>query len=299
LNKSLLARYQIALPTYRDLAIERQFNDFRPHRMIRTGDFPQLEPVPETGELKAGTTQEGKEMVSIAPYGIIFRISRQMIVNDEMGAIDEIMANSGQSVLVFENSTFFQMFLANPLLMTDSKPVFDPAHGNYVTPGQPPDITALGVARASLRVQKSLGGAVLNIPPSIILAGPLNETLIDQLLTTIIPNQFINVNPFSGKLRAVIDANITDHSWYVLAEPGALPNFVYGFLAGAGGPRTRTDQPFGVQGVQMSLEHDFGCGPVDYRGAFKNAGTGTLRETAPFGAPPPSEPPPPPSRESR
>ena len=41
LNKSLLARYELHMPTYRELAIERQFNDFRPHPQIRAGEFPQ------------------------------------------------------------------------------------------------------------------------------------------------------------------------------------------------------------------------------------------------------------------
>ncbi len=39
LNKSLLARYELAEPTYKRISIERQFNDFRPHPMIRAGEF--------------------------------------------------------------------------------------------------------------------------------------------------------------------------------------------------------------------------------------------------------------------
>ena len=55
----------------------------------------------------------------------------------------------------------------------------------------------------------------------------------------------------------------------MFAEPARLPNFVYGSL---GGPRTRTDSPFGMQGVRVSLEHDFGGGAIDYRGGYKNPG---------------------------
>jgi hypothetical protein len=32
-------------------------------------------------------------------------------------------------------------------------------------------------------------------------------------------------------------------------------------------------EPFGVQGVKINLEHDFGCGAIDYRGAYLNAGS--------------------------
>jgi hypothetical protein len=34
----------------------------------------------------------------------------------------------------------------------------------------------------------------------------------------------------------------------------------------------RIDEPFGMQGLKVSLEHDFGCGAVDYRGAWRNSG---------------------------
>ena len=39
-------------------------------------------------------------------YGIVFSISRQMLVNDDLGAIDQIIAGAGDMVLVFENTTF-------------------------------------------------------------------------------------------------------------------------------------------------------------------------------------------------
>jgi hypothetical protein len=58
----------------------------------------------------------------------------------------------------------------------------------------------------------------------------------------------------------------------VFTDPARLPCFIYGFLNGSTGPRTRTFEPFGVQGVKISLEHDFGVGAIDYRGAYRNPG---------------------------
>ncbi|HMF50185.1 MAG TPA: hypothetical protein VK603_16145, partial [Candidatus Saccharimonadales bacterium] len=48
MNKALLARYELQMPTYRQIAVERPFADFRPHPQIRAGEFPQLQPVGET-----------------------------------------------------------------------------------------------------------------------------------------------------------------------------------------------------------------------------------------------------------
>ena len=270
LNKSLLARYELMMPTYREIAAERPFNDFRPHPQIRAGEFPQLQPISETGELKYGTTGDNNETVSVYPYGVIFTISRTMLVNDDLSAIDQILGSAGDQVLVFENTQFYKMFMANPTLNQDSKPVFDTAHANLAGTGVAPSVASIGAGRQALRNMKSLSGLFINVPPRIILTGPAQETVADQMVTSITPTLTTSVNPFSGRLRSVSDSNITDNSWYLTTEPGRVPCFIYGFLNGSNGPRVRTFEPFGVQGVKISLEHDFGCGAIDFRGFYKS-----------------------------
>lgn len=272
LNKTLLARYQLAMPTYREIALERQFNDFRPHPQIRAGEFPTLEALTETGEIRSGVSADSKETVSITPYGKQYPLSRQMIVNDELGAIDEILGSAGMMVLIFENKTFYTMFIGNPALVTDTTAVFHANHGNLAASGSEPSILSLGTGRAALRRMTSISGNPLNVPAAILLTGPAHETRADQM-TTAFSAQFAGaINPFAGKLRNVTDAQITGNEWYLFAEPGNVPCFVYGFLAGATGPRVRTDEPFGIQGIKISLEHDFGVGAIDYRGAYKDPG---------------------------
>jgi hypothetical protein len=274
LNKALLSRYTLATPTYREIAAERTFNDFRPHPQIRAGDFPQLMPVLETGELQYGSTTDNGESISVSPYGVIFTISRTMLVNDDLGAIDQILGSAGDMVLVFENVTFYTMFLSNPTLMQDNNQVFSAPHNNLVASGSgaAPSVATIAAARQSLRQMRNISGNLINVPPAIILTGPVQETAADQMVTAITPTLTASVNPFSGRLRSVSDANITDTSWYIATDPARVPTFIYGFLAGSGGPRTRTYEPFGTQGVKISLEHDFGVGAIDYRGFYKNAG---------------------------
>lgn len=270
LNKALLARYELFMPTYREIAAERQFKDFRPHPQVRAGDFPTLQEVKETGELQYGSTTDNGEPISVKAYGTVFSITRQMLMNDNLGAIDQILSSAGDMVLVFENTTFYAMFNSNPVLNQDSTAVFAAGHNNLASSGAAPSVTTIGAGREALRGMKSPSGNFLNVPPAIILTGPAQETAADQMITAITPTLTTSVNPFSGRLRSVSDANIGDNSWYLLADPVRLPNFIYGFLAGQAGPRTRTYEPFGVQGVKVSLEHDFGVGAIDYRGAYKS-----------------------------
>ena len=276
LNKSLLARYELAMPTYRRIAAQRNFNDFRPHPQIRAGEFPALLPINETGEIQYGTTGDLSESVSVKAYGIVFTISRVMLVNDDLSAIDQILGTAGDAVLIFENTTFFNMFLsasgAGPTLNQDTTAVFATGHANLASSGTDITVTSIGLARQALRQMKSVAGYFLNVPPRILLTGPVKETAADQIVSSITPTLTTSVNPFSGRLESVSEPNITDTSWYVFTDPARLPCFIYGFLNGSTGPRTRTFEPFGVQGVKISLEHDFGVGAIDYRGAYRNPG---------------------------
>jgi hypothetical protein len=275
LHKSLLARYGLAMPTYRMLAIQRNFMDFRAHNQVRAGEFPTLAELTETGEIPAGSSVDSKETVSVKPYGRQYGLSRQTLVNDDMGGIDQILSSISDVVTIFENNTFFTMFNSNPVLLQDTVAVFDAnTHKNYTTPGGNPGISSVSTGRKALRKMKSLSSNILNVTARIIFAGPNQETAIDQLVTSIQPVVVGAVNPFSGKLTPANDANITGDEWYLFADPSQIPCFVYGFLNGATGPRVRTDEPFGYQGIKFSVEHDFGCGAIDFRGCYKDAGVG-------------------------
>jgi len=292
LNKSLLARYAVAMPTYRMIAAPRTFTDFRPHPQVRAGDFPQPREISETGEIKFGTASDSKETVSVKPYGIAFPISRHMIVNDDLGGIDQILGSTGQGVLRFENTTFFAMLLAGTAIGTttsegaslinqgSARKVWTfgsvgTAGANFVSQANTPSapsIASLSVARQYMRNMKSLDGQFLNVNPKILLTGPVQETVAQQIVTTITPALSTSPNPFQGQLTPVTEASISGTFWALFADPNELPNFVYGFLAGSNGPRIRTEEPFGVQGLRVSLEHDFGVGAIDYRGTAANYG---------------------------
>lgn len=274
LNKSLLERYQIAAPTYREISRQRNFRDFRTHPMVRSGDFPKLQPVAENGEIKFGTFGEKRETAILSSYGVGLRISRQMMIDDDLGAIDDMLGDYGSSVADFEEETFYA-FMASATLASDSTAVFHAAtHSNLAGAGTAITVAALGAGRASIRKQATIDGKKMNMSPSILLVGPDKETEADQLVATITANDSVKVNPFSGRLRVVVSAQLTGNAWYLFVDPARAGGacFVHGFLDGASAPRVRMDEPFGQQGVAMTVEHDFGVGAVDYRGGYKNPG---------------------------
>lgn len=277
LNKALAARYVASAPTYREVSRFKQFADFRPHPVVNAGDFPKLQEVAENGEIKAGTFTEKKETVTAKAYGVQVGISRHMLVNDDLNALGQVIADQGEMVAQFEDELFWTMVLSGssadgPTLVETSRQVFNTTDKTKASSGAAIDITTLSAARKALREQKSLDGRPLNNPASILLVGPAYETLAQQIVAPIQAQQAGNVNPFSGTMRVVVTPWITGNAWYAFVDPARGSNFVWGLLDGYSAPRMRMDEPFGTQGMSFSVEHDFGVGAVDHRFGFKNAG---------------------------
>jgi ATP-dependent protease ClpP protease subunit/phage major head subunit gpT-like protein len=277
LNKALEGRYAVAQPTYRAIARQRSYSDFRDHSSIRMGDFPMLTEVNEAGEIRGGTISEAREKTSVKAYGVQFAITRQMIVNDNLAGVQQVLASYGDTVARFEEETFYATFKSGanadgPSLLETARQVFNTTDGTKASSNAAITVASVAIGRAKMRNQTSLDGAKLNIAPSILLVGPDKELEAQQLVATVSPAQASNVNPFSGQLQVIVSAQISGNAWYLFAAPSALPVFEWGLLDGYVAPRLRIDEPFGIQGTKVSLEHDFGCGAIDFRGGFKNAG---------------------------
>ncbi len=277
LNKSLLAVYSAAPVSYRSIAQRRDFRDFRPHPVVGVGDFPMLEQVGEGGEIKYGTTSESKETLALIAYAKAFRISRQMLVDDDLGAVERLLADRGRAVAAFEDKTFYQMALSGvnadgPTLLQTARQVFNTTDGTKAAAPGALNIANVGVAWSSVRKRKSLDGNDLELIPTVLLVGPDKELEAMQLVADISANESGKVNPYAGKLTVAVSAKIVGNAWHLFASPEAAPCFAYGYLEGESGPRLRMDEPFGQQGMAWSVELDFGCGAIDFRGGYKNAG---------------------------
>lgn len=277
LNKRLDDSYQLATPTFRRIAMQMDFADFRPHPVARLSDFPMLQPVGETGEIKFGTLPEKKESVAVAAYGAGLTLSRQLLINDDLGAIDRMIANAGLTVAAFEDATFWAVALGGasangPTMLETTRQMFNATDGTLAGTAAAITVASLSAGRAALRKRKRLDNTDLEVTAAILLVGPDKETEAQQIVAPIQAQQAGNVNPFSGTLSVVTTAKITGNAWYLFADPAMLANFAYGYLQGAAGPRMRMEEPFGRQGVSFTVEEDFGCGAVDWRGGYKNAG---------------------------
>ena len=284
LNKRLMAAYQAYLPVYRAIAERIDFTDFRPMPISQIGNWPTLLPVGENGEIQYGTVGDKAETVALVAYARAFSISRQAIVNDDLGSIERMLRSRGQAVAAFEDHVFFQTLLSGvnnngPTLTETGRQMFNTT--DLTLAGTPAAITptSIGVGYSAMAKRKSVAKAgkeseamFISVQPRILLTGPDKQFEAAQVLAPIQAAQASNVNPYAGRLQDIMAPHITGNAWYLFADPTVAPAMMYGYLSGEAGPRMRMDEPFGQQGVSYSVELDFGCGGTDYRGAYKNAG---------------------------
>lgn len=269
-NREMRRSYQVAESGVRQLARQSSAKDFREKHSIALGDFSQLEKVREGGEFAHGTIDESAESYRLDTFGKIFSISRQAMINDDLGAFVSMPRKMGLASRAFEADFLFNMVKSNPQ-MADGIEVFHADHGNLSESATAITITALNLRRKAMRQQKSAGGIPISASPKFVLVGPELETQAEQLLTQITATNIEEVNPF-GKLNLIVEPRIEGNEWYVVADPANIDGLEYAYLEGAAGPQMETRAGFEVDGIQVKIRLDFGAGWLDFRGWQKNDG---------------------------
>ena len=274
-GRTMRQSYTVPASGIGQLARETTAADFRTkHRLMLDSSGMTLDKVNEHGEFKSGTMAEAQETYGIDSFGRIFGISRKALVNDDLGVFTDIARRLGQAAKAFEAQFLVNMLVSQAGLgpvMSDTKKLFDAAHGNVGT-GAVPSQDALSAARLAMRRQTGPSGGLISVTPRYILAPPDMETACEKLITSIQAIKTDDVNVFA-RLSLVIEPRLTSATrWYVVADPAEIDGLEYAFLAGQPGPQIETKIGFEVDGVQLKCRLDFGGGFVDWRGWFTNAG---------------------------
>lgn len=278
-NRTLMGAYEAAQsPVKTALARRSTMADFRPGTRLKLSDIGTLEKVSESGEIKHTSRGEASESYALDTYATQFAISRKALINDDLGAFRDWGATAGRMAAETEANLILNLLLSNPVMGEDNKALFHADHGNLsASPAALGDagagVTALSEARQALRGMKALDGKTpINATPKFLLVGPEQETEAEQLLSDLAAATWGDVNPFASKLSLLVEPRITDNQWYIFADPAVMPVLEYSYLSSAQGPQMASREGWDVLGMEFRVVLDFGCGAIDWRGAFKNAG---------------------------
>ena len=274
-EKFLVDRYKVQESKLKMLARKRDRPNFLMHYGVQVSGFGALDQVNEAGEFKNRSLSTRREGYKIDTFGGMFGVSRQMLVNDALGALSDILTVMAAGAAETEATILATLINAGPL-MSDGKPWFDAAHRNIATTGKAaPSIATLDAGRLAMRSQKDLDGVglidanpkYLVVPASLQTAG---ETLVS---TTVSPATAAEVNVFAGKLEVIADPRLSNQTaWFLFADPDFTPALQCSYLDGQDTPFLDHQEGWRVDGTEYKVRLDFGAGVLDEKMAWKNPG---------------------------
>jgi phage head maturation protease len=276
-NKALMTAYQAVPTTYQQWVGYGTANDFKTMTKVQLSEAPDLDLIPASGEYKSAQLTEIRETYAIATYGKKFSLTRQDMINDDLGALTRMPGLFGNAARRKINSLVYSILTSNASMIADNVALFATGHGNYVATATANalSVTSLGTARAAMRVQKGPGGKeTLNLAPSYLIVPAALETTAEQLIGSIVDPTKSNatMNPFSNRLQIVCEPLLDASSasaWYLAASAGIIDTVEVSFLNGNDAPYLESRMGFDVDGFEYKVRIDAGCKALDYRGLYK------------------------------
>ena len=283
-NKELVAGYEEGDNSWREISAIKSVNDFKSVTTYRLLDDMQYEEVGPGGEIKHGSVSQESYSRQVKTYARMFSLTRQDIINDDLGAFDDLRTRLGAGAAMRMRDLFWATFMDNASFFTS-------ARGNYITGSTTTLLTdgvglSLGVkAFRNLKSPTADGAKVIGGSPSILLVPPDLEVAAETLYTATNlvggSSTVANANIHAGKYRVVVASQLADSAftgnsttaWYLLREPSLYPSIVVSFLNGQQSPTVENaDADFDTLGIQFRGYHDFGVDKAEYLAGIKSKG---------------------------
>lgn len=277
MHKTLLAAYQTAPDTWRQISRVGSVSDFRAWKRLRTGTLANLTAVNEAGELTNMPISDATaESVQASRYGNIISITPETIVNDDFDWIANQSQALGRAAARTIEAAVYAKLIANPT-MSDGNALLSSAHGNIQTSGAAISVATVDAGRVAMAQQMDNdSNDYLNIRPSILLCpismGGTARVVAGSQYDPDSAARLLVPNKVNGLISTVIDTPRLSTGWYLLANPTDAPVIEVVFLDGNQNPRIQQEESFRTKGLSWSVELPFGVGIVDYRGIYWNDG---------------------------
>ena len=276
-NKALVNRFEVLIMEHRQLCDVGDLVDFKPAKVVNTSFLPGLLRKLEGGEIKFGAITEGAETYALATYARGLLLTREAMINDDLGAFDGLIRAAANSAARLERDLIFGVLTANAAL-SDGVALFHANHGNLDTSGKTPDVAGLSAARVLMRKQQDASGGFVMTAPRFIVCPVAIESAAEALVAALTysqsggseietPQWIRGLVPISDPRLDAADAA----DWYLLSDPRTAPVIRLGYLNGVQTPAVEQDVDFDRDILKFKIRFDVACAAVGYAGAVKMA----------------------------
>jgi hypothetical protein len=243
----------------------------------------EYEQVPASGHIPEGSTGEESYTIAAKTYAKLLVLSRTQIINDDLGAFDQLRDRLGRGAGLALNRIFWTAFLNDAAFFTA-------ARGNLLTTGASvlaDDGVSLDAANVAFSGLTDADGGPLGIKPAILLVPPALGSIARRLYSsaeirdTTSDARYGTANIFQNRFRPLESAYLSSDAivgksatgWYLLSDPADLPVAEIAYLDGQTAPTIESaDADFDMLGIQFRGYHDFGVSLAEWRAGVKSAG---------------------------
>lgn len=280
-NKSMLRAYQEAQENFEQFTKRGTLTDFKPVKRVGVGLFPGLDEVGEGAEFQYGTMGDFAESIVLATYGKLFSISRQAVINDDLGAFSEVPARMGRASKRTVAALVYGILNNNPS-MSDGTALFHADHANLAGSAGAPSEATIDAGLTAMASQKPRGttdeDASLNIQPRFLLAPYKHRSaVLAALMSEKTPDTTGNkssqrYNTVYQAAEPIFDNRITGDKWFLAADPMAFDTIEVAYLDGVDEPFIEQQDGWSVDGTEFKVRLDAAAAPSAWEGLYKNAG---------------------------
>lgn len=282
-NKAMLEAYTAVASIATRICAQTDVNDFKQvtrYRLTGQGTFEKVGP---DGELKHAQVTEESYTNQIDTYGRIIALTRQMMINDDLGAFLQIPRILGRQSALAVESAVFTLLLSNP------NSFFSAGNKNLVSGASSAlQISSLTTVEQAFSDQTDKDGKPILITPAILLLPTSLKVLGQQLMTETRVNENTTTdkpkpanNPHAGKWEPLASPYLNSQgiaggsatAWYLLANPADVAAMEIAYLRGQRTPVIESGETdFDTLGMKWRGYFDFGVAMQDFRAAVKSTG---------------------------
>jgi len=282
MNKTLLMAYALQALTWSRFCKRGTVSDFRAHNRYRVGSLGNLQPKNELGEYKSVAIPDGeKSQIAASTKGFILNISREAIINDDLGALTDQAAAAGRAAARTVEVDVYALLASNSgagPTMQDGQPLFHATHNNIDGTAGAISVTRLDAMRVLMAQQRDVSNNdFLDLRPAVLLCpigmGGNARVVVDAEYDTEVSSKFQVPNKVRGIVRDIVDTpRMSGTRYHLLADASESAAIEVAFLDGVETPYLETAQAFDTDGGKLKVRLDYGVAGHDWRGAVTNAG---------------------------
>lgn len=248
LERTLLAKYKVIAPDWKNYVKTGTQNDFRSANLMAVyGLQSAMSEVKERGEYQGDKLQDGKFVIALKKFGRRFDLSWEALINDDLGAFSDLAQRLVQAALATEqiqavksfvsstgpNTTLFSTSQAHPI---DGVTIVN--KGTTALTGDGTGADAIGAVITAMRNQKDSDGNPVSltrfhlvVPPELeiralkaLSASALIAIGVGNSASVQTSENVIAKLPITLHVNEYLSSVDTTHgttTWYMFADPSA------------------------------------------------------------------------------